>query len=407
MAHESGQHGGAGQLFDDMIRVDGAPARHAEGSYAFMNRVNQPFWRRVRDQLEAYFRDYPTGHALDVVSRFTDDDPQQHYAAWWELYLFALFSRLGYAVAPHPDVDGATKKPDFLLARGSDQLYVEAAVVFSGIAEDGRNGPREAWIYDLVNKATSPNFNVGLEFDRLGMLRPKDRELIAPLEQWLNNLDPDEVSAAMDNGDEPPELCLPVRDWGLMFTAHPIKPEYRGKPRNRLLGAYPAYGGFVNDQHKLRKTLNKKAGHYGVLDKPFIIAVMGMSPFMDNEDVENALFGNIVYRYSVNEPGDGRWVRNRDGLWMRGTQPRATRVSGVLMGTGVFPWNHTHELPRLWTNPWAAWPLHATEPFPTATSDDTGTVTYTDTPTAARDIFGLPEDWPGPERSFVYTEPEP
>ncbi|SMD27185.1 hypothetical protein [Kibdelosporangium aridum] len=276
--------------------------------------------------------------------------------------------------------------------------------MFSGIAEEGRSGAREAWIYDLVNKATNPNFYVGLKFDQLGLQRPKDREVISPLETWLSGIDPDEVDAALDNGGETPELYLSVRDWGLIFTAHPIKPARRGKPRHRLLGVYPAYGGFVNDQHKLRKTLDRKARHYGALDKPFVIAVMGMSSFMDNEDVENALFGNVVYRYSINQPEDGRWVRNRDGLWMRGAQPLATRVSGVLMGTGIFPWNHTHELPRLWTNPWATRSLPGTEPFPTATSDDTGTITYADTPTAGHDVFDLPEDWPGPERSFTDTD---
>jgi hypothetical protein len=55
----------------------------------------------------------------------------------------------------------------------------------------------------LVNKATNPNFHAKLEFDRLGTQRPKETELIRPLEQWLTGLDPDEVAAAVDAGQEP------------------------------------------------------------------------------------------------------------------------------------------------------------------------------------------------------------
>ncbi|MDQ3763492.1 MAG: hypothetical protein M3460_18245 [Actinomycetota bacterium] len=141
---------------------------------------------------------------------------------------------------------------------------MEAAVVFSGIVDEGRHGESEGWIYDLVNKATNPNFHVGLEFDRLGMQRPKENELIQPLEQWLTGLDPDEIAAAIDAGQEAPEFYLPVRDWGLIFAAFPVKREHRGKP-GRLLGIYPAVAGPVNDKEMVRKTLKRKEVTTGCL----------------------------------------------------------------------------------------------------------------------------------------------
>jgi hypothetical protein len=85
---------------------------------------------------------------------------------------------------------------------------------------------------------------------------------------------------------------------------------------------------------------------------------------------------------------------------MRGRQPRATKVSGVLVGTTISPWNHTRELPRLWINPWAQRPLSGAEPFPTATGDDTGTITYADASVTAHEVFGVSGDWPG----FIDTE---
>jgi hypothetical protein len=388
-------------LFDEIARTDPAPARHGEGNFAFMNRVDRPFWRRVRDQLEEWFREYPMDAAADLAGRFRDSDSRQHFGAWWELYLFTLYSRLGYLVAVHPTVSGTTAQPDFLIARGDEELYVEAAVLFSGIVDEGRHDEREAWIYDLVNKATDPNFHVGLEFDRLGMQLPKAMELIRPLEQWLAGLDPDGVAAEIDAGQEAPELYLGVRDWRLIFTAFPVKREHRGEI-GRLLGVYPATAGPVNDKEMVRKTLNRKGSHYGPLDKPFVVALLCMSSFMGDDDMEQALFGSLACRYYVNEPSRKvHWVRLRDGFWMRGSQPRGTRVSAVLAGTDLMPRRSACRLPRLWLNPWGTRPLTVTDPFPTATANDRGLVVSAETDFEAHVVLGLPKDWPGPESPFI------
>ena len=115
---------------------------------------------------------------------------------------------------------------------------------------------------------------------------------------------------------------------------------------------------------------------------------------MDKEDVEGALFGSVVYQYQVERPHVGRWIRLRDGLWMRGNEPRASRVSAVLVGIATSPWNHAEELPRLWVNPWAQRPLSTTKHLPTATSNELAAISYTEPDTAANDLFDLPEGWP-------------
>lgn len=388
-------------LFDQVNRADPSPAGHGEDSFSFMNRVDQPLWARVREVLDAWFAEYPRDAASDLEARFRDADPRQHFAAWWELYLFTLYRRLGYGVTVHPAVAGSSSQPDFLIARQGEELYVEAAIVNSGIVDDeNRHGAREGWIYDLVNEAHDPNFHVQLEFDAVGMERPKVAEIVRPLEKWLAGLDPDAVAEAMNADEEPPELCLRVRDWELIFTPLPIKAEARGKP-GRLLGIYPASGGFVNDKEMVRKTLQRKRRHYGRPDKPLVFALLCMSSFMADEDIEQALLGSLAVQYWVNDPTrEARWIRQRDGFWMQGNRPRGTRVSAVLVGKTFFPWSCTRELPRLWLNPWAKHPLPTTGPFPTATADERPVLTFEATDVEAFEILGLPEGWPGPESAF-------
>lgn len=136
----------------------------------------------------------------------------------------------------------STNRPDFVACRGDVKLYVEAAVTFSGIVkEDGRDSEREAWICDITNKVSNPNFHVGLEIERAGSQAPRHQEIIPPLKEWLNGLDPDIVSSELESGSEPPEIRLRPRDWELVYSAFPITVEYRGKP-GRLLGIGPSEG---------------------------------------------------------------------------------------------------------------------------------------------------------------------
>jgi hypothetical protein len=52
--------------------------------------------------------------------------------------------------------------------------------------------------------------------------------------------------------------------------------------------------GAVNDKEMARKTLNRKGSHYGQMDKPFVVALLCMSSFMEDNDIEQALFGSLA-----------------------------------------------------------------------------------------------------------------
>jgi hypothetical protein len=160
-------------LFDDCERTDKSPARHQEDSFTFLNRADGVVWGRIRHVLDAWFADYPVQHAADLRGRFQSNRPGAHWSAWWELYLHRLFTRLGYKAVVHPDVPGTSRHPDFELTRAEERLYLEAVVVFSGVEDDKRDGVREGWIMDAVNRGMSKNFYVLIEFEKVGAERPK------------------------------------------------------------------------------------------------------------------------------------------------------------------------------------------------------------------------------------------
>lgn len=390
-------------LFDDFPRTDPSPAGPGEDSFTFLNRVDRPYWARVRRLLETWFAEYPRADQEDLRNRFRKRAADQHFAAWWELYLFATLKRLGFGLDVHPTLDGVESRPDFRVANANGSFLVEAATTFSGIVDKGRHGERENWILSAIDQASNPNFFVGLEFEEVGMERPSVSEIVKPLERWLESLDPDAVPAS--DLSTAPQLELRPRDWAFTLTAIPVKPEARGKPSHRLLGYGPITSGFVNDTQMLRRTLERKAGKYGEPQEPLVVAVLLTSPVVDNEDIENALLGDIAWEFNSEDFQDGRWIRQPNGFWLRGTAPRWTRVSAVITGTGLLPWRVTEIWPRLWPNPWAAKCLEPSLPLSKGIAEKSGRVQYEPADGDLAELFDLPTGWPGPEGPFDDKEP--
>jgi hypothetical protein len=340
-----------------------------------------------------------------VSGRFRDRQHDQHLGGWWELYLHRLFQRLGYAVEVHPEVEGVSARPDFLLHRdGQPVAYVEAAVFFSGIVEDGRHGEREGWILAAIDQHHHPNFFVGVDFDRVGLERPSVAEIATPVLRWLDELDPDAIAQQALAAARMPELSVSPRDWEIRIRAYPIKPEARGKPSHRLLGVGPMSGGWVNDKEVLRRTLTSKAKRYGDLAKPFVLATLPVSGTVDEETVVDALFGSSAFRVDL---GSSRteYVRQPDGFWLQ-QRPRKRGVSAVLFGS-IQPHQIASILPRLWINPWATHPVAtAGLSIPSVRIGEDGRLVVDDEARSASDVMGVPPDWPGPEAPFEEDEEE-
>ena len=386
-------------LFDERVRTDRKPASHGEDSFSFLDRAEGEFWSKIRDELNAWFSAYPQDEAKDLRARFRDRRPGHHWGAWWELYLHRLFSRLGYQLTPHPKLPDTSKRPDFLVTGGRTPFLLEAVTVFSGIVDDGRDGTREGWIIDAVNRAEHPNFSVGIEFVQLGKLRPGAKRINGPLLRWLDSLDPDAPFSQDGDRSDLPVRHFTVDDWILRFEAFALRPAARGTP-GRLVGVGPASGGMVDDVEQLRDSLSHKQGKYGTPDKPLVVAANCASSFMGDDDIANALYGAKALEYSTDGSRQRRWVRLRNGAWMGASKPRGRRVSAVLSAVQLHPWTAGTVVPRLWLNPWAKETFGDDLPFPRWTATDAGEVLADERTVDMADVIGVTSDWPGPEPAF-------
>lgn len=385
-------------LFDSFERIDGSPATFEEDSFAFLNRARGPVWERIRDVLDQWFADYPPGHAADIRARFRSRRPGQHPSAWWELYLHRLFSRLGYELTPHPEVTSTTRRPDFEMTRGEARLYLEAAVVFSGVVDEERDGVREGWIMDALNRGTNRNFYVGIEFEQLGVQRPKDQHVYRPIEEWLATLDPDEATVVYERTGALPEKLFSVREWRFRCRAYPVKPDARSdSAAGRLLGHGPITGGFLDDREQLVDTLKQKRGKYGELDAPLVVAVNCASSFMEDDDIASALYGRSVAYLNTLGVAESAAPPNRlrDGIW---TNDAGHRMAAVVSAVQLHPWTVTSTAPRLWLNLWAQRRLDADWPFTTWRCSTRGEIEVDEREIDMAALLGVPPGWPGTDR---------
>ncbi|HEY6760150.1 MAG TPA: hypothetical protein VI318_11685 [Baekduia sp.] len=383
-------------LFDTFVRTNARP-NDDESSFEFLNRAAGPFWERVRQLADAWFVEYPDGEdARDLRERFRGREWGEHIGAWWELYLYTLFRRLGYDIDIHPKLANVTRRPDFGIVTDGEPILLEARHVQSGLVSSGGSAGRDGWITSPLNGLTHPRFMVGVRILDRGERQPRRDAVTAGVLDWLNSLDPDALIgqqiAAM------PRIERRAGEWRFELRAIPVTARATATDRG-LVGLYPSLGGWDNTMAALKAALKEKARRYGRPGVPLILAPLMTSGSTNTEDIVGALFGTEAVQFSPNDPTTTRLIRRGDGFWIAGDGYRGTRVSAVLVATAIYPWNAAGPLPRLWLHPSPAHPLPSTFGLPTARITDGNLVLSTDDRTGSN-LFDLPANWPGPEPAF-------
>jgi hypothetical protein len=392
------------RLFDDLSRTDRSPASSAESHFAFLNRVDRPYFAAVRDLLEDWFTRFPAEAQKDLRARFRSDDKAQCLGAFWELYLHETHRCLGFELERDPAVPGTTRRPDFLIRGGAKPFYLEATTITYNKREAAQRR-REDLLVDLISEAFDPDFFVTMGRVAPGPTAPRRNEVIGPIERWLSSLDWESAYALSERHEwVPPEEEFRPRGAYFLLRAHPRWPRIRGNRNFPTIAAGPGRAGFHNEGDPIYEDLHDKASRYGRPDHPFVIAALCLRDFVEDRDVEFALYGPEVFRVPIRPEGGGGEAyvdRNPRGLWQRGAKQRATRVSAVLAAVQLAPYTVTRSAPTLWTNPWAAKPLEAELPWRTVSGDlEANSLVTTEATREPHEILGLPSDWPGPGRPF-------
>ena len=388
----------ASSLFSTGLRTSQEPKGHSESDYAFLDRSARIPSERVRELLDEWYSQLPNEARASIRVRFADADPGHHLGALWELYLHETFRRLRCEV----DLDIGREdpdhpRPDFLLAQGGVRFFLEAtAALGASVLGDQSSQARAAALKEAIERVKAPNFFVGVDVSACGERTPGRRELTAPIQQWLDGLDPDAVIVAYATTSDVPRKALSFDGWEVELKAFPVSPEHRDSPDHRVIGSYSEGFATLDDAAPLRRKLKRKAGRYGALELPYVVALLCAGDFADDKDIADALLGTTAIQYNPSTLAT-RTVRQPDGFWHGPNGPQNTSVSAVVTVPQLSSWSITAVEPTVWLNPWAARPLTAALPWRTHNIATDGHINTSEATRTPADLFELPQRWPSHE----------
>ena len=316
------------RLFDQFERTDHRHAYRSEPAFMFMNRSAWPAYANIREVLERWFAGYPASHKGDLHARFRNGDPN-HVAAYFELYLHQVMSRLGLSPEVHPDPEIGKGRPDFAIAgaKGS-RCYLEANVVCKPRWDS--DDPLENELLDAIDAVAEPQpIQIGVAVSTKGTLRSSHgkKPLQREVREWLDSVDP--IRLSRTNFDHNPRLCLRRDDWVAELVAFgPLSRSSR-----RLIQMGPTKAGFSDAGPLLAENLKKKVKRYGTLDRALILAINTNDVFTSGQDEHEAL------------------LRTQVGIWRTGSVGRRQRLHGVLFFRGLSPSNMHNVVSHLYVNP--------------------------------------------------------
>lgn len=328
-------------LFEDFRRTDKTPLRHAESSFAFLNRSSWRLCERDRQLYEQWFSQYPSEMQNDLQGRFTSDEDAHHASAAFELFLHAALLSIGCDVTVHPILKGTGKRPDFLAECNGARFYVEATVSRAYSSGQPPN-QLEAQVFDWINTISSPDFRLDLETSGELTSLPKRDAVVQPILTLLRTYDPDEVPITFHDGSIAPQRPLTTIQhdgWTLTVELTAKSPQDRGRVDDSTIGTYPTETYYGIEAALVDKIVDKAKEKRGeTLDAPLIVAINAYDGFFDvKRNALSVLLGIPVPPREIAEHVIDRtqW-RMRDGVWIDlGGRLRREYVCSVWMFVGA------------------------------------------------------------------------
>ena len=304
-------------LFDHTICEPTTSMSNPYSTFAAFNQDGSLETQNIRNKLEHWFQKFPSSSQNDLRSRFRSNRPDDHEAAFFELFLHELLTNLGLKIEVHPTLPDSTRHPDFLVCEGRKYFYLEAATTGK------KSGPYtptkiEQQIIEKLRKLTSPNFNLSIEM--IGTLSKsiKTERLLRKVTTLLQKHQPDEVEAIIhtQGSNAAPSEQEAHEDWSIKVWLSPISAPARRPNQIRPVTVNFMKAKFTNAIDPVKNKLQEKSTSYGNPQIPLVVAVHTQDPFYTGQESDmEVLFGKerIVY-----VDGSPQRERAPNGAWSGG-----------------------------------------------------------------------------------------
>lgn len=349
-------------LFDDKPREARRAIKPGETKFDFVDSIAA--FETCRDHLNRLYCELPERERGEYEARLKATRFHMFDSAFFELILRGMFLRQGWRVEPHPDLGvGESTKPDFLVLKQGQPLFVLEAVTTEERLQDGDSESSQKLKAQVLSDLLSiedTHFVVlvstikNTPLERAPSLRYYKRQIRC----WLDSLDAKSLFGS-ENYENNPTKVIDISGWTLRLTAI----AYENKEDKSICGSYTAAAGWVSPQVRIKRAILEKARRYGDLGLPYVIAVNYCGFFARLEDLISVLFGQLTYVVDPELKSElPRMYRKRDGLWYSGVSTSYKDLSAVWMFDNADIFTFPNVRHSLVLNPDAIFPLTAELP---------------------------------------------
>jgi hypothetical protein len=387
-------------VFDDIERDDLGPKPYAQPDFSYLNGSARQGVQAIREAIENWVLHYPNGQRAELRARLRSEDNYQHRSAFFELFLHELLLRLGCNVEVHPQIVGIARRPDFRVRSQNGQTcYLEAVLSSDETREESAANARMNQVYDALNRLDSPDFYIGMNLRGAPATPPSGRSMRRFLSSHLADVNFDEIAGQFQVGGFPalPQWQYQHDGWTIDFYPLPKSDRARGRGGIRPIGIQFEPVRLLQTREAIRDSILEKAGRYGELGHPYIIAVNVLADHVDRTDVMEALFGFEEFRYrcDVALPQEPEFGRVPNGAWFGPAGIQNTRVSAALIFPNLSQSSICWTVPCVYHNPWTTRPYDGElNRLNRGVPRDTRRMDFHDGE-SLRSVFELPEQWPG------------
>lgn len=316
-------------IFDIKNRTDKRPSKHNEDTYTYYNENGRKGINDIRMLLEQWFVNYPDEEKAELKARFQ----ASFNSAFFELFIYAYFTSLGYKLDIHPILTNSTKRPDYLATNEDEAFYIEVKYISTKSEQIAALERKQNTVYEALDKIDATKFMLQLdEIVFKSISQPNGKLIISHFNKIISSINIEEYEELLTDNDiqKIPIQCYEDDNVKVCLRLIPLLKEHWGKSQ-RAIGIYQLESKIGGDEETIKSSLTKKTQKYGNLDKPLLICINKQSISLDKIEIMNALFGSIAWSWSENPNyRDEKLIRIPDGLFGSKNKPKLTGLSAVL-----------------------------------------------------------------------------
>lgn len=383
-------------VFDKINRSDTRAARYTDSHFHYLNYSAREAAQMIRNTIENWFLSFPNNCKDELRARFRSNNDTHFLSAYFELYLYSLLKKLECKIEIHPSIQTVGTKPDFLVYEDEKETwFLEATLTKDQSDEKEAAEARKRVVYDSINKLDNSDFFIGMDLKGDPETPPPGKRIRSFLNGYLRELDVDVLRDKLNTEgfDSMPRWSFEHEGWRIVFYPIPKSKSARGKKDGSSIGIMNFGARWIDTSSSIKSSIKKKASKYGDMDIPYVVAIDCMGLAVDKESIIDALFGKQKFVYKISDNGkpigEPEAWRDLDGVLFSPKGPINTRISGVLVGFGITPWNRTESSLMLYHNPYCQKPLVSRiRILDEAIPNENGTVDFK-IGTPAHEILGL------------------